>query len=33
MVEVAPLEDIGAAFGRMASGEARFRMVLTTSAG
>ena len=32
MVEVAPLEDIGAAWAKMASGEARFRMVLTTSA-
>jgi alcohol dehydrogenase len=31
MVEVAPLEKIGAAFARMASGEARFRMVLTTA--
>jgi alcohol dehydrogenase len=31
MVEVAPLEEIGAAFARMASGEARFRMVLTTA--
>jgi alcohol dehydrogenase len=32
MVEVAPLGDIGAAFARMVSGEARFRMVLTTAA-
>lgn len=31
MVEVAPLEEIGAAWQKMASGEARFRMVLTTS--
>ena len=33
MVEVAPLEEVGAAFARMASGQARFRMVLTTAAG
>jgi alcohol dehydrogenase len=32
MVEVAPLEEIGAAFAKMASGAARFRMVLTTAA-
>jgi alcohol dehydrogenase len=31
MVETAPLEDIGAAFARMLSGQARFRMVLTTN--
>jgi alcohol dehydrogenase len=31
MVEVAPLEEIGAAFGKMAAGKARFRMVLTTA--
>jgi alcohol dehydrogenase len=31
MVETAPLEDIGAAFARMLSGDARFRMVLTTN--
>jgi alcohol dehydrogenase len=30
LVETAPLEDVEAAFARMRSGEARFRMVLTT---
>jgi D-arabinose 1-dehydrogenase-like Zn-dependent alcohol dehydrogenase len=30
MTETAPLEDVDAAFKRMLSGEARFRMVLTT---
>ncbi|GAA2718333.1 MULTISPECIES: alcohol dehydrogenase [Streptomyces] len=30
MVETVPLEEAGAAFARMLSGEARFRMVLTT---
>jgi alcohol dehydrogenase len=29
-VETAPLEEVGAAFARMRSGEARFRIVLTT---
>jgi D-arabinose 1-dehydrogenase-like Zn-dependent alcohol dehydrogenase len=29
-IEQAPLEDAGAAFDRMLSGAARFRMVLTT---
>ena len=31
MVETAPLDEIGAAFERMLSGQARFRMVLTTN--
>jgi len=32
IVETAPLEQVGDAFARMRSGEARFRMVLTTGA-